>query len=269
MIPRISLENLKLSKIVCGTNPFVGITHRNNPFDILSHLRRFKQPETIAKFMIHLLQEHGINCCVSSPRDKIYQATKIVEKETGEKYHWICTPSRRKTVKNLAGDIFKQIDWCRDKGVFVCMPHRNYTDNAIDKKNLVIGGNKTELPPYPEISAYIRDKGMIPGLSSHNIETIQAVEKNKYDAALIIQPLNKRGFQSDADPEYLTQMIQNTKIQILNIKPMAAGRIDPRKALSFCLKSIKKNDFLAVGFSKYEQCVEDGKIIEEILNTLS
>ena len=79
MMPRISLENLKLSKIVCGTNPFVGITHRNNPFDILSHLRRFKQPETIAKFMIHLLQEHGINCCVSSPRDKMYQAIKIME----------------------------------------------------------------------------------------------------------------------------------------------------------------------------------------------
>lgn len=267
MIPKISLENLKLSKIVCGTNAFVGITHRNNPFGILANIKRFKKPQTVAKIMVHLLQEHGVNCCVSSPRDKIYQAIKIVEKETGEKYYWLCTPSRRKTVKNLAPDVFKQIDWCYEKGVSVCMPHRDYTDHAIDKKKLVIEGYKANLPSYPELSAYIRDKGMIPGLSSHFVETVQAVQKNKYDAPLVIQPLNIKGFQSDTNPEHLMKIIQDTKIQILNIKPMAAGRIDPKEAFSFCLKNIKKNDFLAVGFSKYEQCMEDGKIIEEILNS--
>jgi len=108
MIPKISIENLELSKIICGTNQFVGITHRANPIDMLIHLRRFKDPKTVAKFMIHLLQEHGVNCCISSPREKIFNALKITENETGEKYHWICSPSERKTVKNLASDILKQ-----------------------------------------------------------------------------------------------------------------------------------------------------------------
>ena len=184
------------------------------------------------------------------------------ERETGEKYHWLCTPSRRKTAKNIAPDIIKQIDWCAEKEVSVCIPHRSYTDKAIDKKKFTIGGAASRFAPYPEISAYIRDKGMIPGLSSHYIETIKAVEKNKYDAPLIVQPLNMLGFQSNTEPQRLINAIKNTKIHIINIKPMAAGRIKPKHGLEFCLKNIKNDDFLAVGFGKFEYCVEDGEILE-------
>ncbi len=265
MIPKISLENLKLSKIVCGTNQFVGITHRWNPIDIYLHLRRFKEPKTIAKFLIYLNQQHEINCCISSPRDKILEAIKITQKEIGEKFHWLCTPSRRKTAKNLSTNMYEQIDWCYQNEVSVCLLHRNYTDHAIDKNSLTIGKNKKGLPPYPELSSYIRDKGMIPGLSTHYIETIKAVQKNNYDAPLITQPLNKIGFQSNANPGDLIKVIQETPQQIINIKPMGAGRIQPREGLQYCLQNIKKNDYLAVGFGKFEHCMEDGKILEELL----
>ena len=263
MIPKISIENLELSKIICGTNQFVGITHRANPIDMLIHLRKFKDPKTVAKFMLHLFQEHGVNCTISSPREKIYKAIKIVENETGEKYHWICSPSERKTVKNLAPDIMKQIDWCAEKEVSVCIPHRSYTDKAIDKEKLIIGGGDSGFIPYPEISAYIRDKGMIPGLSCHYIEVLKAVEKNNYDAPLVVQPLNKKGFQSNAKPEVLIKAIQSTKVHIINIKPMAAGRIKPQEGLEFCLNNIKENDFLAIGCGKnFDDCIEDGQILE-------
>lgn len=297
MYPKISLEKLSLSKIVCGTNQFIGITHRLNPFDIWAHKRRFKEPETVARFMIHLNQEYGVNCVVSSPRDKIYDAIQIAERETGEKIHWLCTPSIRTSVKGLDPEIFTQIDWCADHDVSACMPHRIYTDLVIDKEHLVIGGTPFEelegkiksygnlaaiamrvysgihvksfkamyKIAYPDIAAHVRDKGMIPGLSTHYPESIKAVEKNGYDAPLIIQPLNKKGYQSPVEPRELIEVIQGTKIQILNIKPMAAGRLKPRPALEFCLNNIKKNDFLAVGFGKYEYCVEDGKILAELL----
>ena len=180
MIPKISLENLKLSKIVCGTNQFVGITHRPNPIEILAHLRRFKFAETVAKFMLHLFYEHGINCCISSPRDKIYKAIKLVEKETGEKYHWICSPSRRKTAKEVIRDVYQQIDWCVEREVSVCLMQRGYSDKAIDKENLILGGNSPKYPPYPDLSAYIRDKGMIPGITTHFHEVLLSIEKNNY-----------------------------------------------------------------------------------------
>jgi hypothetical protein len=266
MIPKIPLENLQLSRMICGTNQFVGITHRNNPLDNLAHAIRFRSPEIVAKYLIYLVQNHGVNCCLSSPRDKLYAAIKITENETGEKFHWLCSPSHRLTAKGLPPDIWKQIDWCVDHEVSVCLPHRDYTDNAIDKQKLIIGGNSPNNPPYPELSAYIRDKGMIPGLSSHFIETIDAVEKNSYDAPVIIQPLNKIGFESDTSPEKLITKIRSTKLQIINIKPMAAGRISHLEALPWNLQKIKPNDFLAVGFGKYQFCVEDAKMIDQLMN---
>jgi hypothetical protein len=264
MIPKISLENIKLSKMVCGTNQFIGITHRWNPLDMLAHLIRFKEAKTVSIFMIYLQKEHGVNCCVSSPRMKIYNAIKMCEKETGEKFHWLCTPSRRRTVKGLLPNLFTQIDWCAAHDVSVCLPHRDYTDNALDKTNLTLETHKS-LPPFSKVSAHIRDKGMIPGLSTHYIESIETVEKQKYDVALIIQPLNKINFESDTTNDKLIQKIQETKLQILNIKPMAAGRLTPQEAIPWCLKNIKKKDFLAVGFGKYEYCVEDAQLVEKTL----
>ncbi|MBD3350254.1 MAG: hypothetical protein GF364_02095 [Candidatus Lokiarchaeota archaeon] len=210
-------------------------------------------------------QNHGVNCCVSSPRDKVYEAIKITEKETGERFHWICTPSRRSSAKNIEKNIWKQIDWCEDHNVSVCGPHRSYTDKALNKEHLVIGGELGGDLPVEDLLAYIREKDMIPLLSTHYIETIEAVEKQNYDVPLIIQPLNKIGFESNTEVETLITKIQSTKIQILNIKPMAAGRLKP-EVLRWNLDQLKTNDFLAVGFGKYEYCVEDGKLVDAYLN---
>jgi hypothetical protein len=266
LIPKIPLEKLQLSRMVCGTNQFVAITHRNNPLDMLMHKIRFRNAVIISKFFIHLIQNHGVNCCISSPRDILFDAITIAEKETGTRFYWICSPSRRMTAKGMISDIRPQIDWCKDHNVAVCIPHRDYTDHALDKEKFVIGGNKPEFPPYPELAAYIRDRNMIPGLSTHYIESIEAVEKNKYDAPLIVQPLNKIGFESDTTPAILVKRIQATKLQILNIKPMAAGRISPKEAIPWNLSQIKPNDFLAVGFGKFQYCVEDAQFVDDLMN---
>jgi len=280
MIPKITLENLKLSKMVCGTNQFVGITHRTNLFDKLAHLIRYRSANTIAEYMIFLQQQYGVNSCISSPRDKIYEAIQKTQKETGEKFHWICSPSCRLTAKDIQPNIFKQIEWCADHAVSVCIPHRNYTDKALNKDKLIIGANtgarknnekensaniNEKNPPYPVLSAFIRDRNMIPGLSTHYIKTIEAVEQQKYDAKLIVQPLNKIGFESDTDPETLVKKIKETKLQIINIKPMAAGRLPP-DVLTWNLDNIKKNDFLAVGFGKFKYCKYDAELIDRHLN---
>ncbi len=289
MYPKVNVEGIELSKIVCGTNQFVAITHRINPLDMLAHLIRFRDVRTISKFMVYMYKNYGVNSCVSSPRQKLFDAIKMTEKKIGDNFHWICTPSVRATVKGVERDIFKQIDWCADHDVTFCGPHRMYTDNAIDYEKLTIGGLKKEdigptmfkggvIPeealqkvlsiPYPEIAEYIRDKGMIPMISSHYIEVLEAVDKNNYDAALIIQPLNKKGYQSDTTPEKLIEKIQSTSQRILNIKPMAAGRIKPQEGLEVCLKNIKEDDLLAVGFGKYKYMVEDGKILANIFQHL-
>ena len=117
--------------------------------------------------------------------DRIYQAIQTTEKETGNKFHWLCTPSTCHTVNSLEPDIFEQIKWCADHGVSVCMPHRDFTDKHLDKENRVIHDLES-------ILTAIRDAGMITGLSCHYHEVIRVVEERKYDVPLIIQPFNQK-----------------------------------------------------------------------------
>ena len=257
MIPRIPLEHLKISRLICGTNPFVGISHhglRGLKFRI-----HYRKVERIEEIMLYLAQEHGINACISSPRDNIAHAIKTVERETGQDFYWICSPSRRITAKGLKPNIYTQIQWCADHQVSVCAPHRNYTDKALNRDKRIIEG-------VEDILASIRDKGMITGLTCHSAEIVRIVEERKYDVPIVVQPLNPLGYQSNVPPSELIKIIQNTKLQILVIKPMAAGRITPEIGLSYAFKHIKPSDFVSCGFNNFAAAKYDLSIVEKLLN---
>lgn len=266
MFPRVKLEGLSLSKIVCGTNQFVGISHEfgfhrlrdpglihRSPLSTLYYALKFKDTRKVVEIMQYLAVEHGVNACISSPRQSIHDAIKAVERETGEKYHWICSPSKRQTVKGLAPDMNAQIDWCAEHGVSVCMPHRSYTDNALDPVAGTIEG-------LPALTAKIRDLGMIPGLSTHAHQVPGIVERQGYDVKLIVQPVNKIGFEANTTVEAAVQAVKTTRVQVINIKPMAAGRIRPKEGIEFCLDAIKDNDLLAIGFGDMAYAIEDAGI---------
>jgi hypothetical protein len=253
MIPKTKLEKLELCRFVCGSNPFVGISHFTKSRDMFFS-NYYHEPVKIAEIMSYLMEEFGVNAIISSPRDEIYAAIQIVEKELGQKFHWICTPSGRATAKDISDNIYHQIQWCVDHHVSVCMPHRSYTDSHY------LDGRIDGIEP---ILAKIRDSGMIPGLSTHYHEVIRIVKDQKYDVKLIIQPVNTISFQSNIEINTLCEMIQSTKIQILAIKPMAAGRLLPEAGLPFSLSNIKPNDFITAGFASLEDADYDAQIIEK------
>jgi len=258
MIPKIKLEDLDISRLVCGSNAFCGFSHFTIARDMF--FKEYFTVDRIVEVMSFVLQEFGVNAIISSPRDYIYEAIQRVEKETGEKYHWICSPSpARETATDLPPTMPGQVQWCSDHGVSVCMPHRSYTDAKMDTMKMEIEG-------IEEIIADIRDHGMIPGLSSHYHDAIRICDHRKYDVKLIVQPLNVLGFQSNIEVNTLINTIRNTKIQILNIKPLAAGRLEPEIGLNFSFNNIKDNDFVACGFSCIQDADYDCQLVERILS---
>ncbi len=254
----IRLENLEISKIVCGTNPFLGISHFTISRDMF--LREFFTVDRIAEVMGYVMEEFGINACISSPRDEIYKAINRVEEELGTRYLWICTPSAtRETAVGLEPDLHQQIQWCADHQVSVCMPHRSYTDNNLHVAERRIIG----IEPY---LAQIRDLGMVPGLSTHYYETLQIVREREYDVSLVIQPLNTLGFQSNIEVNTLAGMIKHSPKQVLAIKPFAAGRLLPEVGLQFVFSNIKKNDIVACGFDSIQNADYDCQLALELLS---
>jgi hypothetical protein len=257
MIPAIPLESLSLCRLICGTNPFMGISHFTPSRDMFLQ-EYFADPATIAEIMIYLLEEFGVNACLSSPRDPMKQAIALVEKEYGEKYHWLCTPSARCTAEGIGDTLEAQIDWCAEAQVSVCLPHRSWTDAQLDPVNLRIRG-------LPEACAHIRDRGMIPGISTHYYECIAACNKQQYDVAVIIQPVNVDGFQSNIEVNTLIGVIQNTRYPIIAIKPLAAGRLLPEVGLRFTYSVIKPTDFVACGFDCLQNADYDAQLVEQLL----
>ena len=55
MIPTISLENLKISKYVCGTNNFVGINHRLDLIYAPYYFFKFRKIERITEILVDAL----------------------------------------------------------------------------------------------------------------------------------------------------------------------------------------------------------------------
>ncbi len=261
MLPKIALGNLQISRLLCGTNPFLGIYHGHLWRTIRGFLRfRKDKAGKIADIMLYLLQNHGVNACVSSPRDAIAEAIQIVEREAGERFYWFCSPSNsRITAKGLEPDIIQQVQWCADHEVAVCGPHRSFTDNNLDT-------SKREITGLQPVLDKIKDLGMIPMLSCHYHEVLKIAEEKYPDVRLVIQPFNPIGRYSDLQPGELEQVIQSTKLQVLNIKPLGAGRVSPREGLKFCFSKIKPNDFVTIGSASMAQAIENGLIAEEILN---
>jgi hypothetical protein len=259
MIPKVRLEGLEISRLVCGSNPFCGISHFTMSRDMF--FNEYLTLDRIVEIMTFVQQEFGVNAIISSPRDHIYNAIQRVQKETGEKFHWICSPSpARETATDLPPTMAGQVQWCADHEVSVCMPHRSFTDAKMDTSPNVL-----EIRGLKPILADIRDKGMIPGLSTHYYDAIRISHHQKYDVALIVQPLNVLGFQSNIEVNSLVNTIRNTSIQILNIKPLAAGRVEPEIGLNFCFNNIKPNDFVACGFGCMQDADYDCQLVERLL----
>lgn len=247
---------MELSRLVCGTNAFCGISHFTPSRDMF--LAEYFTLERVIEIMTFVLEEFGVNCIVSSPRDNIARAIDAIEKETGTRYAWLCTPSARDTAKGAGQSLAEQVRWCADHHVAACLPHRSWTDAYMNTARMEIEG-------LEEVTAQVRDLGMIPGLSTHYYEAISICEQRKYDIPLIIQPLNVLGFQSNIEVNTLARKIKSTRIAILAIKPMAAGRVEPETGLEFAFRNVKDGDLVAAGFSCLQDADYDCQLVERLL----
>jgi len=145
------------------------------------------------------------------------------------------------------------------KGVHFCMPHTSTTDTMLDKCQRTIRH-------YDVACRLIRERGMIPGLSTHAPESIVYADGRELDVATYIQPFNAMGFLMQVEVDWVARIIQNAKKPVMTIKSMAAGQIRPYQALTFSWNSIRPCDMVTVGTASPEEAEE---LIDLSLDILS
>jgi hypothetical protein len=254
--PRTTVGGVSVSRLIIGTNWFLGWSHTSAAKDALivsSHTLR-TIADTISVFL-----SYGVDTVMGPLHPLLAEALAEAEDRTGRRIIRIYTPTF-----NILPDgppekePERVFDLCREAGATFCMPHQSVTDALLDRMFGVI----REIGRF---TAFIRERGMIPGLSTHMPETVVIADKTEADVETYLQIYNAAGFLMQVEADWIMRIIANAKKPVMVIKPLAAGRLLPPVGLAFVWNTIRDCDMVAVGASSPEEAREDVELSLDFL----
>jgi hypothetical protein len=194
------------------------------------------------------------------PGAMVFDAIHDAEQRSGRKMILILTPSFNMTP---GGDPKQDPEAVLDHyaviGTDFCMPHQCVTDALVDRRAGVI----RDLDTYTKM---IRERGMIPGLSTHMPESVIYADRQGADVETYIQIYNAAGFLMQVEPDWVLNVIHQARKPVMTIKPLAAGRLLPIVGLSFVWSTIRPQDMVTIGTTTPEEAQEVINISLDLLN---
>ena len=248
-LPRVDLGGVEVSRLVCGTNSFLGYSHQSRARD--EWIRRVMTPERIAEVLARGA-ECGVNTFLGPVTETMVRAREIAEKATGVHMNYIATPSQ-----GTDDEVLARIDECADMGVELCWLHTS----VIEKRMRLQEQEITGLPRFLE---HIRAKGMLPGFTTHRPEAIPLADRAGLDVAGYATMLNAAGFMCTIEIEVLARRIlPRAEKPVVIIKPFASGRLAPMTGMQYVCSHIQEKDSVAVGVLSPEEIEEDVRLFLE------
>jgi hypothetical protein len=260
--PRTFVGNVSASRMIIGTNWFLGYTHCTAAKS--TSVERIVTNVNAIADIIEVFFKAGVDT-IMCPHTKtcMFDAIREAEQRTGVQAVIISTPSFTTTKRTPfdgfdLGEAERILDGEAAKGVRICMPHTSTTDVMVDKCT-------REVRQMDTLCRMIRERGMVPGLSTHIPETIVFADETGLDVESYIQPFNLMGYLMQLEVDWVGRIIQNAKKPVMTIKSMAAGQIRPYQALTFTWNAIRDIDMLTVGTMAPEEARELVDLSLEIL----
>jgi hypothetical protein len=248
--------------MIIGTNWFLGYTHCTAGKS-RSVERMVTNVQSIAE-IIEVFFKAGVDTIMCPhTRTCIFDAIREAEQRSGVKAVIISTPSFTTHARTPfdgfdLGEAERILDAEAAKGVAICMPHTSTTDVMVDKCT-------REVRQMDAICRLIRERGMMPGLSTHIPETVVFADETGLDVESYIQPFNLMGYLMQLEVDWVGRIIQKAKKPVMTIKTMAAGQIRPYQALTFTWNAIRDCDMVTVGTMAPEEARELVDLSLEIL----
>ncbi len=260
--PMTTVGDLSLSRMIIGTNWFLGWSHTSRAKDAFIR-ETFADYRKIAD-VLEVFFKAGVNTALGLVNSPLFsQAVREAEQRTGVKGIIISTPSFP-TDENTPvdgfdpGEVDRILDEQVELGAAICMPHTSTTDVMVDRCTRKI--RKMDI-----ISRKIRERGMVPGLSTHLPETIIYADETGFDTETYISMYNAMGFLMTVEVDWINRVIHNAKKPVMTIKPFAAGQIRPFQGLNFVWNTLRDIDMVTVGTMTPREAVE---VIEMSLGIL-
>ena len=251
--PRTEVGGLSVSRMIVGTNWFLGYTHCTVGKS-RSVVRMVTNAKAIAD-IIEVFLKAGVDTIMCPHTTTcMYDAIREAEQRVGRKMIIIETPSfptdKRTPFDGFdIGECERILDEEVKKGVAISMPHTSTTDVMVDKC-------LREVRQMDTICKLIREREMIPGLSTHIPETVIYADETGLDVESYIQPFNLMGYLMQIEVDWVARLIRNAKKPVMTIKTMAAGQIRPYQAMLFTWNAIRDCDMVTVGTMAPEEAQE-------------
>jgi len=237
--PRTQIENVSVSRMLIGTNWFFGWSHTSAAKDryIKATMTRDKIADILEVFlaagvdtMMGMIEYPGM-------KDAVTEA----EQRTGKRIVYVSTPTINVGDDPAAmGEARRTIENNARLGAAFCLPHTSCTDRLVDVRARTIRNMAT-------YSRWMRECGMIPGLSTHMPESIVFADETNLDVGTYIGIYNAAGFLMHVEVDWMHRIIWNAKHPVMTIKPMAAGRLLPLVGLGFVWATLRDQDMVTVG----------------------
>ncbi|MFQ6097629.1 MAG: hypothetical protein ACE5O2_07870 [Armatimonadota bacterium] len=263
-LPTVQIGTRQVSRVVIGSNPFMGISYRSHAHNAWQ--RQHFTPQRISE-VLEKCMEVGINTILGAEREErtVPQALDLLERRTGRRMQWIA--------QSLGGraDLQEEsIARAADDGAFAVYIQGGLVDmqfhyNYVGGLALDDGDTLDRVIPW---LALIRDKKMVPGLGTHRAQILNLARERGYDAEFYVTTLNYIGtYCSYADH---VRAIRLTEKPVIAIKPMGGGgQVKPADAFTLCFTGMKPTDIVAVGMEHEQMVEENARLATDILSFLA
>ena len=257
IFPRTTVGGVSLPRLLAGTNWFLGYSHTSLAKD--KFIKDLQTRERIAA-VLDMFLEYGIDAVMGPLSQHLEESVCEAEQRSGQRIIRIYTPAfdpgPNAAPKDSAEAAFDQ---CAGYHATFCMPHQCVTDALIDRR----AGTIRDLERYTRM---IRERGMIPGLSTHMPEAIVYADAMGADVETYIQIYNAAGFLMQVEADWVMRIISQAQKPVMTIKPLAAGRLLPVVGLAFAWNTIRDQDMVTVGTTTPNEAYE---VIELSLDLLA
>jgi hypothetical protein len=245
--PRTLVGGVSLPRLLIGSNWFLGYSHTSLAKD--RFIKELQTRQRITEVLVAFV-ERGVDAVMAPPSLLLEDAILDAEQRTGQKIIRILTPIfgvRPDTPADETAEVV--LDRTQRLNATFCMPHQAVTDALVDRVAKVI----RNIDVYTQM---IRDRGMIPGLSTHMPESVVYADNTGADVETYIQIYNAAGFLMQVEADWINRIIRNAQKPVMTIKPLAAGKLLPLVGLGFVWGTIREQDMVTIGCTTPDEAKE-------------
>ena len=239
--------------MIIGTNWFLGWSHTTEAKD--NYIKgQICDRKTIAD-VLEVFFRAGVDTIMAQMSTTVLQeAIQDAEDRTGVGAIKVSTPMLPISPETAASgfnldEVARMLDEEVGYGSKFVMPHQATTDAMLDRCT-------RELRHMSPVCGLIRQRGMIPGLSTHMPETIVYADESGLDVETYISMYNALGFLMQLEVDWVARIMSAAAKPVMVIKPMAAGRMPPFQALHFVWSTLRPQDMVTVGTMSPQEAAE-------------